>query len=748
MRLNSITKVIKMKKIISLFLAAVMCFGFISVASAESISASLYNIYGDGMLFEQNKPAVFAGTANEGSEITAELYTADGTLFAKGSSAAKADGTFAVSFLSPSGGYEEYTVILKENSAEFAKLSNVVFGELWLSSGQSNMQYPLAQSRTGREMFANGQKLSKWLRVLLVPAYPGNTVGPEFTYAEPQSDIEGATWVTGENFSVYNMSAVAYFFAERLMEELDMPVGILNASLGGSAIASWLSREAIDGNSAVKNSLVSDGSYIELSDWEADEQNIYTDMTANYNHKIEALGNFRPVGMIWYQGESDVGASGEVYANAFDLMQKSYSEHFGFENGLMPIIYTQLASFLYSDDTFIIPDRNLDFTEIQRAVPDSRAMVTIYDVPLTYIPEAGAIHPECKEEIGWRMAFAAENLVYGGENSYTAATVKNSVIQDGAVYVTLENTGDGLVALGDELFGFAVCGENGVYVQADAEIVSPDTVKIWSEYVAAPHSASYAYSISNLRSNLYASADGKPTLPVSQFITNPEAGAHYWIDKEWADCSSEQIWHLAYGSDKHIGFYDSWAADGADISYGGEAINIRSGNESFSANPLMTFDGSDLFHDTDTDYSDYGKMSFYLRNNGSEAVTLSKVKFAVNPLLWYAPEVNNSKDIETVIPADGEWHRVTVNLNKLYLYGNEGGAARPCSRLHNVSEIKFEFSGSGESNISIDSIRFAPSEGKNGMSFDADINKADTVLEKITAFFVTVIGTVLSIFKI
>lgn len=402
-----------------------MIIGCAVTASAEKSMAKLYNVYGDGMLFEQNKEAVFAGTSKPDSEITAELYNGD-KLVASGKSVALKDGTFEVSFIAPSGSYDEYTVILKENSSEFATLKNVVFGELWLASGQSNMMYPLSQSRTGREMFANRQLLSEHLRVLLVPGYPGNTVTPEFTYADPQLNIEGAQWVTGENLAVYNVSAVAYFFAADLMKELDMPVGILNASLGGSAIASWLSREAIDGDAEVKNDFVSNGLYIEQSDWDTNGQNVYTDMTANYNHKIEALKNFRPSGMIWYQGESDIGSSGDRYSRAFDLMQRSYSELFGFENGLMPIIYTHLASFLYSDDTFMIADRNIDFTEMQKMRPESRATVTIYDVPLTYIPEAGAIHPECKEEIGERMAFAAKSLVYGDDESYTAASVKKN----------------------------------------------------------------------------------------------------------------------------------------------------------------------------------------------------------------------------------------------------------------------------------------------------------------------------------
>lgn len=737
-----------MKKFISIILVLIMSLSFTATAFAESTTARLYSVYGDEMLFQQNKEAVFAGTADAGSQITAELFSADGSLVTSGNAVTKTDGTFEVSFMSPSGSYDEYTVILSENSAEFERLENVVFGELWLASGQSNMQYPLSQSRTGKDMFANSQKLSKWLRVFYVPPYPGNTAGPEFTYAEPQLDIEGAQWINGENSFVYNMSAVAYFFAADLMKELDMPVGILNASLGGSAIASWLSREAIDNDSGVKNDFVSNKEYINLSDWNTSEQNIYADMTANYNHKIEALGNFRPSGMIWYQGESDIGRSADRYARAFDLMQRSYSELFGYENALMPIIYSQLASYVYSDDILMVADRNKIFTDMQEACPNSRATITIYDVPLTYIPEAGAIHPECKEEIGQRMAISAKNLVYGGNSSYTAPTVEKSEIRDSSIYVTFKNTGDGLVCGGDELYGFAVCGDDGVYVQADVEIVSADTVRIYSGYVENPRSASYAYSLNNLRSNLYASENGTATLPASIFITDDTVSKHYWYDKQWADCNYEQLWHVING-DEYIKFYDSWVADNADITFSEGSMTVRSSENAFAVSPLMTFKAgltTNVLHDLDADYGDYGKMSFYLRNNGNTDVTLSRIKITSNSVFWYSPEVEGTRDTEAVIPADGEWHLVTVDLNRLYLSGNECGVSYPCNRLGNVSDIRFEFSSESESDISIDKIRFAPSDEKAGIRFDVDIDKADTFFEKISAFFVNIIGKIISVF--
>ena len=730
-----------MKKVLSLFLAFLLVIGGLSIAYAENSSAKLYGTYGNDMLFQQNKDAVFAGTAIPGAEISAELYNATGELAASGNSIALADGTFEVSFSAPAGGYEEYKVILKENGTVFAQLEGVVFGELWLASGQSNMQYPLSQAKGGAEMFVNGEKLSKWLRVLLVPPYVNNKV--EDTYADPQQDIAGAKWVTGENGEVYSMSAVAYYFAAKMLEELDMPIGVLNASLGGSSLESWLSREAIDGDETVKNNLVSRKRYIERNDWLESGQNIYGDMTANYNHKIEALRHFRPAGLIWYQGESDLMSryTEAEYEAMYDLMQRSYSELFGFENELMPFISTQLASYLYSDDGLILLDWNINYCKIQAARPESRAVVTIYDVPLTYIPEAGPIHPECKKEIGERMALAAKGLVYGGDGDYTAATVEKTEIRDGAVYVTFKNTGGSLVCAGNELYGFAVCGADGVYAQANAEIVSADTVKVWSVDVANPVSASYAYCVSNMRSNLLAASG----LPVCPFVTDKSAGTHYWSDRQWTDCNDEFTWHVMNeaGLNKN---YASWLSEGAEITFAEGAMNVKGGSE-FTLSPVLNCEKNKKFDDADNDYSNYGKMKIRIRNNGEKPVDVGGVKIYKNALIWYSPAVDGTKGVEISIPADGQWHTVTFDLNRLYLFGNEGGAGRPCGKLNMVTEIRFEFTNSENAEISIDSVRFAPDTSDGKTQFDPDSATLDTVLEKITAFFVNIIGRIISIFR-
>lgn len=743
-----------MKKFLSLVLAFILFASCMITSSATSQKAELYSVYADKMLFRQNEDAIIAGIASDGNEITAELML-DGNVIAKGKTNAKRDGTFEVSFRAPEGGYTEYSIVLKENGTEFRTLHNVVFGELWLAGGQSNMMYPLGQAKHGLEMMNNGEKLSPWIRVMTTPPYPEYKGSTELVPLNPLNDIKDAKWLSGEDSEIYGTTAVGCFFASKLTEEIDMPVGILNLNLGGSSIASWLSREAVDSDAEVRKHLTDSGRYFPADKWKEEGHNLYADMTANYNLRIHPARHFRISGMIWYQGESDIGNSADEYSDCIDLLQRSYTEVFGYKKGLLPFIYTQLASYFYSEDGLCLPQRNIDFSDIQQERPESRALVAIYDLPLTFLPEAGSIHPETKKEIGERMAYSAMGLVYGTNNGYTTATVEKSEIRDGSVYVTFRNTGNGLAFSGCLPTGFAVCGEDGIYTRADAEIISENTIRIYSEFVKNPVSASYAYFVMNMKSNLYATDTDGLSLPVSPFITNQSNAKHYWIDKLWADCESETVWHVQ--GENFSKYHPIWESKNADISYssadafsGKNGMNIKSADKNFSLNPLLTYKEEaipSVFSDVDKDYSDYGKMIINIRNNGESDIRLSEIRFYLNSALWYTPALDGTNDTNAVIPADGMWHTLAFDLNKLYLYSNECGISSPNERIENVRNIEFGFESDGNSDLSIDAIRFTPSDENIGLGFGSEIKNADNPLEFLSALFVGFIGMIVSVFE-
>ena len=739
-----------MKKFISALLAFVLVFCCMPFVAAENSQSKLYNVYGNGMLFQQKTEAIIAGTSKQGSEIKVALVNNENNVVATGEGTTKTDGTFSVYFDAPEGGFEEYTVTVSADGKEFAKLSEVVFGELWLASGQSNMQYPLSQAKGGYEDWLNGKKHSEWLRVFMVPPYLNSYTQIGFIPDEPQKEIAGAMWINGQDDFVYNMSAVAFYFANEMLEELDMPVGILNAALGGSSIASWISRDKVDSETQFKEKMYSYGIYKESENWSAETQNVYADVGANYNHKIEALGNFRPAGMIWYQGESDMGYSEEYYSEAMDIMQDLYTDVFSYDDGKLPLIYTNLAEYFYTEDGMVLLDRNVAFSKIQSNRPESRATFGIYDLPITYVPGVGVIHPEHKQEVGERMALCAKGMVYDKFDSHTSATVKSTEIKDASIYVKFSNVGDGLVCTGDKLLGFAVCGADGIYLEADAEIVSADTVRVWNDSVGNPVAATYAYCMGNGRANLACAYDGENPLPVSIFVTDKNAGSHYWEDKQWLGCEIEYVWHTM--SDTDSGYYPSWMSDTAQLSRSDEkpyadnyCMRVLSDKDEFTVKPNLLHNGA-AFWDTDTDYSDYGTMSFVVRNNGEKDITLDAVKFFNDSSMWYTPALKGTSDPSIVIPADGEWHTINLDLNTLYLHGNEGGVAFTNEKIKNVKDIEFCFSGE-DADLSFDDVTFTASAENVRPQFDASFENADNIFEFFCAVVTRFLGLFANLFR-
>lgn len=729
----------------------------------EQPETRLLNIYGDGMLFKQKEEAVFEGTCLSGAEIHVELVSPLRGVIEKNKTIASKSGTFTVTLPAPEGSYTGYSVRFYENGTLFRELKDVLFGELWLASGQSNMQYSLAQDVLGAEMMKNGTALNTWIRALFVPAVTPYQGSDAKVPVDPQKDIEGAHWVKSDNPEMFSVSAVAYHFADRLQKELDMPVGILNSALGGSSIATWLSRNAIDGDEAVKNDFLAAGEYIPVDNWKEDEQSQYYDMTANYDLKINALRNFRLSGMIWYQGETDImfGWKNGRYSRAFDLMQRSYTEDFRYENGLLPIIYTSLAAYYYGDDDSLA-EMNAEFTAMQKARPESRALISIYDVSPFFFPEVGAIHPSTKQPVGDRMAYCALGMVYGSRDTYTAAVVKNTEIADGSVYVTLEHTGKGLVCGGARPAGFAVAGADGIYTEAEAEIISPDTVRIYSPYVAEPVSASYAYTINSLECNLYAEDEDGTLIPAALFITDPEVnGRTYWF-ASWTNCETAQTWHNTSSGDR-VGYQDVWSAENAQLAIAPEAafsgangLSVTSEskklNKKFSVSPVLSYKenlSTETYSDVQTDYSDYGKLVFRVRNDGEAPVTLSEVRFYTSAVTWYAPVLAYRNDVSFTVAADGKWHEVICDLNALHFDSNEGGAVYSNKKLDDIREIRFCFENSeaGTAKLSLDEFRFISDGGNaDGVRFEDGFSASDSVFELITSFFTRLIRLILSVF--
>ena len=728
-----------MKKMLSVLLAAAMLFGLLPAAfCSAAATARLYNVYADGMVFQQNDEAIFAGTAGPGARIQAELKDASGAVVAVGESAAEADGTFTVSFASPAGSFEEYTVALSADGVPFQTLANVVFGEVWLSSGQSNMEYPYAQAEDYVAPAGAVSEAKRFIRLFYCPSLVEYNGSVNNLPALPQNEIPGCCWYDANDQRCDGFSAVSYFFALDLAEKLDVPVGVVALPLGGSSILTWLSRETIEGSPAITARANANGEYYSSEAWqetgvgfgEKGPSNFFT-MTTQYNKKVWAVRHFRYAGMLWYQGETDIGWTDAEYAEALDLMQDSYSALFGY-NGTLPLIWTQLASYYYGsneDNTL----RNIAFADMQQSRPGSRALVTSYDYPATYQEGPGAIHPQTKKPIGERMSFAAQRLVYGKEGDYTLPTVERYEIKDGGIAVTFRDTGDGLVCGGEYPRGFSIAGENGIYVRADAEITDSNTVFIHADEVPAPVSAAYAFAITSDTANLYASESGEKTLPVAPFMLDRATLQVGYQNNAWTECEEAQSWH-SLNHTSYNAFYDTWTAKNAtaeispEAAYAGAAGLKVSGSGRFSVSPAYDYlrDGSKktVFSDLNDDLRNYASLSVMVRNDGDRPVALEGLRIQTAWFFMRTPIVAGTDDTTYVIPADGQWHKICFDFDTVYaadaLLGPplDGGSA-----LEYVTGIRFCFKGD-DAELSMDDIRFTPRQGGKA----ALLTRAKTIL--------------------
>lgn len=742
------------RPIIAIVLALIMLSGTGVTAFSANANAELATVYDDGMLFKQNDSAIIRGTAVAGTKITCKLVDSKGNTIRTAEAVTNADSKFSVSFTAPDGGYEHYKIIMSANGEEFRTINDVLFGELWLASGQSNMAYQLGFSDT----YDSDKTYSDNLRFLYVDPYPTYKGDPLALPFEPQTEIEEGScqWIKGSAKNISAISAVSFFFAQKLQKDLDVPVGVLVTNLGGSSIQSWISREEVDSNPELKQYYKDSKSYISERKWDRANKSEIGSMTVNYNKKIPPLRDFRISGMIWYQGESEMFGSWNygIYSMHLEALQRSYGKLFNFD-GKLPLVFTQLASLDYAKAS--LPTMNFEYTQFQKESPDSRAVITQYDVPVGYYPTSGSAHPYSKQPIGERMAYSAEGLVYKQNDCYTAPTIDSYRIDGEDVYVKIANVCNGLMVNGDELKGFALCEDGGVYVQAEAEIVSKDTVKIHSDEVKNPVAATYAFARYNNRSNLFSTSNGELLMPVSPFTTDLNQNKNYWQAPAWADCDSQQDWMLDLD---YAGYYDAWDADSAnanvtaDDAFSGQGgLNIKSDSTSFGVSPrfkLTTITGKiGFFNNVERDWSNYSQITVMVRNNGKSDTKLDKLQIFRNGKTWYAPLVNGTYETGCVIPADGEWHKITFDINSLYRNGNDCGAIYSRRKLSEIDSFKLCFENEdGSANISLDEFRFTADSSKGRLArWETDFSRADTVFEYISAIFVKFIGFFANIFK-
>ncbi len=353
---------------------------------------------------------------------------------------------------------------------------------------------------------------------------------------KPQTDVEGK-WVVASPATVGSFSAVGYFFGRNLYKAIKAPVGLIDSTWGGTEAEAWTSSEAIDADPDLKAVADSWQQRIldfpsalqtyqqKLSEWEKTAEDAETkgnvapplpptpkDPRSNswrasglWNAMIAPLTPYAIAGAIWYQGESNAEFAYQ-YRKVFSTMIRQWRTSWG--EGDFPFFFVQLANFVPNNK---FPDTWAVLRESQQKVLDlpKTGMAVAVD-----IGDPHDIHPRNKQEVGRRLALAAQNVAYGRKIEYMGPSFKSMRVDAGGLHLRFTHAVGGLVVRGPSPTGFVIAGQDQEFYPATAKVVGNEVV-LTSAQVSKPVAARYAWA-DDPKCNLY----NKQGLPAPPFRTD------------------------------------------------------------------------------------------------------------------------------------------------------------------------------------------------------------------------------------
>ncbi len=465
----------------------VLCFVATLQANAK---IKLPALFSDNMMLQQKSNAPMWGWANKNESIN--IRTSWDSISYK----TKADnlGKWRIMLKTPKAG-GPYTIEVYQGKEEIV-IKNVLIGEVWLCSGQSNMEMPLKgfsgqPVKNGNESIVKSTNYN--IRLITIP---------RATVLEPLDDFEGK-WETASPKTTANFSATAWYFGSLLQELLQVPVGLIHVSYGGSSMEAWMNQEMLKDFTSAKIPT-------KKEDLAKDPNRVATTL---FNGMLSPVIGYGIKGCIWYQGETNYERASEYTA----LMKKMVSSWRSLWNeGDFPFYYAQIAPFNYAQfhpKDYLEKYNSAYLREAQlkasKEIPNS-GMAVLMD-----IGEENSIHPVDKEAGGNRLAYLALTKTYGIEGfEFESPKYKAMEIKDNSVTVSFDDAPNGITAYGKEVNGFEIAGEDKVFYPAKAEIRRKSVV-LSSDKVSKPVAVRYLFKD-------YAKAELFSTggLPVSSFRTD------------------------------------------------------------------------------------------------------------------------------------------------------------------------------------------------------------------------------------
>ena len=412
-------------------------------ASTLFAKITLPEILSDNMVLQQNTSVKIWGKSKANANIVVTPSWNNKKIQTK----SDANGNWLTVLETPAGSFTKHSITLSDG--ETLTLNNILIGEVWLASGQSNMEMPLNgfwnnPIKDANETIAlSGQ--NKGIRFATVPKTAAYTPQETVAGSWKESTPENAAW----------FSATAYHFAKMLYDVLDVPVGIIVSSWGGTKVEGWTNREILETYPDV-----------DLDEKAIEALHPMSRPLLMYNAMIKPLTNYTIKGFIWYQGESNVGRN-DVYAQRLANMVKLWRTDWGL--GELPFYYAEIAPWIYGDGETGISAALLRETQFkaQSVIPNS-GMITTNDLVEKY--EDRNIHPRNKTDVGKRLAYLALSQTYDLKSiASRGPEYKSMEIKDGKIHLSFNYADEGFNRM-DEAEGFEIAGNDKVFVPADVEV--------------------------------------------------------------------------------------------------------------------------------------------------------------------------------------------------------------------------------------------------------------------------------------
>ena len=468
-----------MKRITFFVMAITMVITFsVNQTFAE---VKLPSIFCDNMVMQQQTQAAIWGSANKNSSVSV-ITSWNGKSY---STKTSADGTWKLKVFTPKAG-GPYEISISDGKA--LKLKNVLIGEVWVCSGQSNMEMPVKGFKNQPVIgSADAIAFSSNPNIRLFSV-------KKATSLDPLDNFTGA-WQLCDPENVANFSATAYYFGLTLNKILNVPIGIINTSWGGTRIEPWISELGC------KNF-----EWVKLPQKKPVENLSPQTPTVLFNAMINPIVGYGIRGAIWYQGESNRNEPKE-YQKLMPGLIENWRSEWGI--GEFPFYFVQIAPFDYGPT-------GLSSAYLREAqLKASTAIKNIGMACIMDIAEKDCIHPANKEIGSKRLAFLALSQTYGIKGiNCQSPVLKEMRVTEGVVKLTFDNAPNGLTSFGKELSCFEVAGENKRFYPTKA-FISGDGVTLFAPQIAKPIAVRYAFK-DFIVGDLF-STDG---LPVSSFRTD------------------------------------------------------------------------------------------------------------------------------------------------------------------------------------------------------------------------------------